>query len=264
MRYQDIISEIEDGVLRVTINRESQSNALSRATLVEIQSAFREAAQDESVNIGILTGAGNRNFCGGGDLKDLDKVRSPDDVSEMALTGRQALDAIRYFPVPVVAALNGHAVGGGSELAMACDFRIADSHVKIGFIQGRLNITPAWGGGADLIRAVGPVKALSLLATSKVLDVSSAEALGIIECYSNSSDQFQKDVEDFVQLLLRQKSQVLRALKALVITDRHRGRAQLDKMETEKFCETWLHNDHWAAAAVALTPEGKNTWHVQD
>jgi len=151
-----------DGILRVTINRPEKRNALSRAVLDELGQVFAGHAPDEALRVAVLTAAGSHSFAAGGDLLDLAAVRTREGAAAMATQARTALDAIRRFPVPVVAALNGVALGGGAELAVACDLRIAAAHAGIGFVQGRLNIVTAWGGGIDLMRLLGPARGLAV------------------------------------------------------------------------------------------------------
>ena len=155
--------ETRDAVMTVTIERPEKRNALSRAVLAELAAAFTDGARDESLKAAVVTGAGDISFAAGGDLRDLEQVRTLKDAAAMAEGAKQAFETIRRFPVPVVAALNGDALGGGAELAVACDFRVFAHHARIGFVQGRLNISTAWGGGVDLMRLVGPAIGLRLL-----------------------------------------------------------------------------------------------------
>ncbi|MBM3359776.1 MAG: enoyl-CoA hydratase/isomerase family protein, partial [Betaproteobacteria bacterium] len=163
-----VVAERAGGVLNVSINRPDKRNALSRAVLGELKRVFSGHSGAQDLRVAVLRGAGEKSFAAGGDLRDLAQVRTRADTRRMAEQARDALEAIRSFPVPVVAALNGDALGGGAELAVACDFRVAASHARIGFIQGRLNIATAWGGGADLMRLVGPARALRLLAAAEL------------------------------------------------------------------------------------------------
>ena len=173
--------EASEGRLAVTIDRADKRNALSRAVLAELQETFERHAKDDSLRVATLTGAGDKSFAAGGDLRDLASVRTVKEAEIMADQAKAALDAIRNFPVPVVATLNGDALGGGAELAASCDFRVAASHARIGFIQGRLNIATAWGGGIDLARIVGSARALRLLARSELLSGDEALALGLVD-----------------------------------------------------------------------------------
>lgn len=248
-----IIADMADGVLQATINRPDKRNALSRALLAELRRVFLDFVDADGLRLAVLRGAGEKNFAAGGDLHDLSAVRTREDTQRMANDAHDALDAIRAFPVPVVAALNGDALGGGAELAVACDFRVAASHAHVGFIQGRLNIATAWGGGADLMRLVGPAKALRLLAASERLDAAAASYLGLVDSVGAPGEPLQAVVDRFVAPFLQQAPQVLRAFKALAAAFR-RGRPgdELREIEIRQLVETWVHRDHWQAADAIL------------
>lgn len=244
-----VVAEVAGGVLDVTINRPEKRNALSRALLSELKRVFSEYASAGGLRAAVLRGAGDKSFAAGGDLRDLSEVRTPADARRMAEDACAALDAIRHFPVPVVAALNGDALGGGAELAVACDFRVAASHAHIGFIQGRLNIATAWGGGADLMRLVGPAKALRLLAASERVGATAARELGLLDAVGAPGEPLEAVIERFIAPFLRQAPQALRAFKALA-NDVRKGTpaAVLRETEIHHLVETWVHPDHWRAA----------------
>ncbi|HYD66310.1 enoyl-CoA hydratase/isomerase family protein [Azospirillum sp.] len=247
-----LLVERRDGRLDVVLNRPDKRNALSRALLADIRRTFDELAGDDTLRVAVLRGAGDKSFAAGGDLKDLEAVRTLPEAEEMAFEARAALEAVRRFPVPVVAALNGDALGGGAELASACDFRIGAAHARIGFIQGRLNIATAWGGGVDLMHIVGPTTALRLMSRSDILDMAAARDVRLVDVVAGD-DGLDAAVDGFVAPILNQAPQVVRAFKAL--TNAHRAgapRAELYALETERFARTWVHDDHWEAAARAL------------
>lgn len=238
-----------DGILRVTINRPEKRNALSRAVLDELGQVFAGHAADEALRVAVLTAAGSHSFAAGGDLRDLAAVRTREGAAAMATRARTALDAIRRFPVPVVAALNGVALGGGAELAVACDLRIAAAHAGIGFVQGQLNIATAWGGGIDLMRLLGPARGLAVLGRSEVLGAAQAQALGLVDAVAAPDEPFDVFVARFVAPLARQAPQVMRAFKAQALGERlGRPRSEREEIETQLFSVTWVHEDHWAAA----------------
>lgn len=243
----------EGSRLNVTINRPEKRNALSRPTLAALKEAFTANAGDARVKVTVLSGAGDKSFAAGGDLVDLSTIRTLAAAEEMSREIRQALDAIRTFPVPVVAALNGDALGGGAELAVACDFRVADAHARIGFVQGKLAITTAWGGGVDLGALIGPGRALRLLARTELLDAAQAHALGLIDDVATRERGLNAAVDQFVEPLLAQPRHVLAAFKALTAAQRRgASRLELEKIETKRFAEAWVHDDHWAAADKVL------------
>ncbi len=263
MTSEQVLAVKDGATLRITLNRPEKHNALSRSVLDGLRTIFIEHAVDDSLKAVVLTGAGNQSFAAGGDLRDLSAVRTPAETREMSESGRAALDAVRAFPVPVIAALNGNAMGGGAELAVACDFRIAASHASIGFIQGRLNISTAWGGGIDLMRILGSDRALRLLSTSEMLSADQAHVIGLIDAVadnkktahdeSQGANQLQTEVSTFLKPILRQAPQVLRAFKALVAAQRGgAGPVDLQELETKWFVDNWVHPDHWKAADKLL------------
>lgn len=253
MTASNLIVEHGEGRLSVTIDRPDKRNALSRAVLAELRETFADAAQDEDLCVAILRGSGELSFAAGGDLKDLGMVRTLQQTEDMAAQGKAATEAIRAFPVPVIAALNGDALGGGAELAASCDFRVAAAHARIGFIQGRLNITTAWGGGVDLMQIVGRTAALRLLSRCELLDASAAHTLGLIDAVAGESQSLDECIEEFIAPILRQTPLVLRGFKALSLGARQgHTRDALLAAETRLFAETWVHDDHWAAADAFL------------
>lgn len=244
---------VSDGLLRVLINRPEKRNALSQAVLDEIAAVFTAHASDETLVAATLTGAGERCFAAGGDLKEFDGLREPAAVERMTRRSSAALDTIRDFPVPVIALLNGDALGGGAELAVACDMRVFASHAKMAFVQGTLCISPAWGGGADLVRLVGPSRALRLLSRADLLDAPAALDLGLADAIAAPGVAFADFVADFLKPIAQRKPQVMRAFKALTQAARDNpDRARLRAVETESLIATWLHQDHWNAAEAVL------------
>ena len=248
----DLSVDTREKVLQVRINRPEKRNALSRATLKEIGNVFNHHKSNDSILVAVLTGAGDRSFAAGGDLKDLDSVRTRELTVGMVNTGRTALDAIRNFCVPVVAAINGTALGGGAELAMACDYRVADEAAKIGFVQGKLNITTAWGGGADLMERIGSAPALKLLAGCRILDAKAALELGVIDACCDRGQSLDDCVEDFVSPFLERSTTVMRGYKSLRNQARNEFVQSLNELETNNFIESWLHDEHWQAAGNIL------------
>ncbi len=246
-----------DDVLRVTVNRPEKHNALSRAVLAALHGVFTGQREDETLRVAVLQGAGERSFAAGGDLRDLSAVRSHEDTVRMAEDGKRALDAIRAFPVPVVAALNGDALGGGSELALACDLRVFAAHARLGFVQGRLNISTAWGGGIDVLRLLGPARGLALLCRSELLPAAEAQALGLADAVAQDAQPLEEALGAFLEPLCRQAPQVLRAFKAVAHGVRMGlPRERLDELETRMFAATWTHEAHWAAAERILSRRG--------
>jgi len=246
----DIKVESDGGVLRVTINRPDKRNALSAEVLRSLGDAFASHSDDPNLRAAILRGAGEQCFAAGGDLRELASITTLEGAASMARDAKASLESIRQFPLPVVAALNGDAMGGGAELAVACDFRIAAAHARIGFVQGRLNISTAWGGGIDLMRLVGSSRALNLMCRGEMLSGADAAALGLIDAVAREGQSLDDLIADFIAPILKQSPQVLRAFKAVAKGVRAGlSRDELNDIETGMFAQTWVHDDHWTAAA---------------
>jgi enoyl-CoA hydratase len=246
---KDLQGESSGGVLRVTINRPDKRNALSAEVLRSLAEVFASNATDENLRVAILRGAGDQCFAAGGDLRELSAITTVDGAREMARDAKASLEQIRNFPLPVIAALNGDAMGGGAELSVACDFRIAAAHARIGFVQGRLNISTAWGGGIDLMHLVGPSIALGLLCRSDMLSGTEATVIGLVDAVARDGQSLDDLIANFIAPILKQSPQVLRAFKAVAKGVRSGlPRTDLNEIETAMFADTWVHEDHWAAA----------------
>jgi enoyl-CoA hydratase len=243
----------DNGLVRITIDRAHKHNALARWVLADLAAAVREAGARIDTRVVILTGAGGRFFAAGGDLVDLSSVRDEPAVVDMTDHARAALDAIRQCPVPVIAYLNGDAIGGGAELALACDMRLQAAEARIGFIQARLAITSAWGGGPDLCRLLGAARAMRLMARSELIDAKQALDWGLADAVIADGSSG-ADVQAFIAPMLACAPQVLRGIKAQTSAWRQ-GAAYEDsrQIEQRQLINSWLHDDHWAAAEKLLS-----------
>tara|TARA_R110002020_G_scaffold57596_4_gene158432 strand:+ start:24656 stop:25429 length:774 start_codon:yes stop_codon:yes gene_type:complete len=248
-----VITQQRDGVLHVCINRPEKRNALSMATLDAIAAAFDDAADEADLRLAVLTGAGHKSFAAGGDLTELASVRGEQAAVAMATHAKGALSAVRNFPLPVVAALNGDALGGGAELAMACDMRIAATHARIGFIQGKLGITSAWGGGVDLMRLIGTAAALHMMTRMEVIEPSQACAMGLYNTAADDQTSLDDALEAFIAPMRQQSPHVMRSFKAMALHLRQNNREEMDRLETHNFGLAWAHPDHDRAVERLLS-----------
>lgn len=180
MNYENLLVTEEDGILLVTINREKALNALNTQTMLELRHLFgADALQRTHLKGVILTGAGARSFVAGADIKeflDLDAQKG----AEMAQRGQDIFFLVERFPRPVVAAVNGFALGGGCELAMACHLRIAGEQARFGQPEVNLGIIPGYGGTQRLVQYLGKTKAMELLMTGDMIDAAEAYRLGLV------------------------------------------------------------------------------------
>ncbi|OBJ48579.1 enoyl-CoA hydratase/isomerase family protein [Mycobacterium sp. 1423905.2] len=170
--------EFDDGLAVLTIDRPHARNAIALQTMDQLEKALDAAAGARAL---VIRGAGDRAFVSGGDLKELSALRTEEDAAAMARRMRAICDQLANFPAPVIAALNGHAFGGGAEVAVAADIRIAADDVKIAFNQVQLEIMPAWGGAERLAALVGRGRALLLSGTGTALDAMEAHRIGLVD-----------------------------------------------------------------------------------
>ncbi|HCP00230.1 MAG: 3-hydroxybutyryl-CoA dehydratase [Alphaproteobacteria bacterium] len=253
MSAEHLLTETRDRVLHITIDRVEKHNALATAIIDAIGETFRQAAGDDSLVAAVLRGAGEKTFAAGGDLHELAGLRTKTAAENMALNAKAAFNAIRDFPVPVIAGLNGNAFGGGAELAVSCDFRVAAAHARIGFVQGRLALATAWGGGPDLLDLVGRARGLRLMSTGEMIEPMTALEIGLYDAVGREDEDIDETIDSFLEPIRRQKPQSMRAFKA--VSDAHRrrdSRIQMHDIETRMFVETWVHEDHWEAAEKVL------------
>jgi enoyl-CoA hydratase len=249
VRSDDVRHEVHEGVLTVTIDRPEKRNPLSLGVLDSLHRLFLQFADDDRLRIAVLTGAGDKSFASGGDLDELTGYRNREDAEAFSQHGKTALDAIRLFPLPVIARVNGFALGGGCELALACDQRWATRSAVLGMIHGRLAIGPSWGGGHDLAQLIGPAKAMRLMVTAETFTAAEAVAEGFVEAACDSDEAFDGWFAARADTWRRNPPQVMRAFKAVAIGARTRNRPELDRAERRHFAQAWTHEDHWAAAA---------------
>ena len=179
MAYPNLLVETREGITFVTVNRPDKLNALNDATVAEIDAAFAAVAADPAVRGVILTGAGEKAFVAGADIAEL-ATQSPVDGKERSIRGQRVLDRIERLGKPVIAAVNGFALGGGCELAMACHVRIASENAKLGTPEVKLGIMCGYAGTQRLPRLVGKGRALEMLLTGEMVDAAEALRIGLV------------------------------------------------------------------------------------
>lgn len=240
------------GAWWITINRPHKHNALARSVLAELASVVAEASAASEARLIVLTGAGDRFFAAGGDLVDLANVKDEPAAIEMTDQARGSLDTIRVCPIPVLAYLNGDAIGGGAELALACDMRLQAAGARIGFVQARLAITSAWGGGPDLCNLLGAARAMRMMVRAELVDAQQALAWGLADAVIGDGPAG-ADMRAFMAPLLACPPQVMRGIKAQTAAAR-RGASYEERrrIEQRQLLETWLHEDHWRASEKLL------------
>ncbi len=179
MEFTNLLFENQDGVGIITLNRPKALNALNQATLEELNQIADRLAQDTSVKVIIITGSGEKAFVGGADIPQMQPM-SAMESRNFAKFGQGVFNKIENLPQPVIAAINGYALGGGCELAMACDIRVASDKAKLGQPEVTLGITPGFAGTQRLARLVGKGRAKELLYTGDIIDANEAYRLGLV------------------------------------------------------------------------------------
>ncbi|MFM2138358.1 MAG: hypothetical protein RJA57_665 [Bacteroidota bacterium] len=185
--YTSLLTQLENGIFTITINRPDKLNALNRTVLTELDAAIAAALANAEVRALILTGAGPKAFVAGADIGEFSGL-TPDDAMQLANRGQEIFFRIEQANKPIVAAVNGFALGGGCELAMSCHFRVASDNARFGQPEVNLGLIPGYGGTQRLVQLIGKGKALELLMGGGMLSAAEAEAWGLVN-YVTSPDE---------------------------------------------------------------------------
>jgi enoyl-CoA hydratase/carnithine racemase len=244
--------DLHDGIAVVIIDRPQVRNAISPATMDELESALDGAA---AASVLVLRGSGDRAFVSGGDLKELAKIRTHSEAVAMALRMRRLCDRIATFPAPVIAALNGHALGGGAEMAVAADIRVAAADIRIGFNQSDLAIMPAWGGAERLATLVGRAQALLLTTTGEKIGTGEAHRIGLIDrVYPRP--EFDTSWRALASRIAAAPARPIKAVISRAAPYHHPAYAD---SAAAAFAELWTSDAHWAAVASLGAPASPAT-----
>ena len=179
MTFENLLYETRDGIAFLTLNRPKVLNALNAATLQELQTAIHAIREDSSIRAGILTGAGEKSFAAGADIQELAKANGPEG-RDLALRGQAVFRSIETCGKPVIACVNGFALGGGCELALACTMRIASETARLGQPEVKLGLIPGYGGTQRLARLVGKGVALQMILTAEMVTAADALRIGLV------------------------------------------------------------------------------------
>jgi enoyl-CoA hydratase len=215
MKYDNLLLEKKERILYITINRESKLNALNKATLGELHMAFAAAFADKEIGGVILTGAGAKAFVAGADISEFSTF-SVDEGRELAREGQtKVFDYIENGNKPVIAAINGFALGGGLELAMACHIRVASANAKLGLPEVSLGLIPGYGGTQRLTQLVGKGRAMEMIMTATMITAEDAYRCGLVNHVTTAGELLQKAEEIMGQILLRSPMALSAAITAI-------------------------------------------------
>jgi enoyl-CoA hydratase/carnithine racemase len=242
---RDLLLEVTRGVATLSINRPKSRNALALQTMAELDHAL-DQIKSVRARVLVIRGTGDKAFCAGGDLKELEHMRSEADAASMARRMRATLDRLPQLPIPVIAGLNGDAFGGGAELAVACDIRIAAAHARIGFAQVTLGLMPAWGASERLAALLGRGRALHLLLGGQAIGADDALRMGLLEEVVPSAG-FDIRLAELAGLIAAAPVAAIAGIKRSVDSVRPHRNPELADATIEDFARTWAHPAHWKA-----------------
>jgi enoyl-CoA hydratase len=229
----------------ITLNRPEVHNAIDYEVMEQLLAHLSKAENDNAIKAVVITGAGERTFCSGGDLQKFHALHTKEEALVMLSKMGKVLYRIATFPKITVALLNGTAVGGGCELATACDYRLAFPGNKFGFIQGTLGITTGWGGATLLMERIHSREALPLLLSCERRSTEDGEKIGFISKLLRREIDIEEQVKDWLKPLTTPSLPVLKAYKSYYINQLN-GAKIMDRMNSEiDQCATlWQEQEH--------------------
>jgi enoyl-CoA hydratase len=247
---QEIIYQIEDDIAIIRINRPEARNALNWAAQEQFATAVTAVSQTPTLRALIITGTGQQAFVAGGDLKELSQ--NPDAAAGKRLNQimGQALAQLADLPLPVIAAINGDAFGGGCEILTACDLRIAVPHARFSFAQVKVGLTTGWGGTARLVHLIGQSQAAELLLTARPFDAQEAHRLGLIHRVLPPDADVLATARSWSAELAQLPQAALAATKSLIWQSNRMALHEELKAESDVFLKLWAQPDHLEALAA--------------
>ncbi len=214
MAYENILYEVEDGVGVLTFDRPKALNALNSRTLEELNDVIARVEQDANVRVLVLTGAGEKSFVAGADITEFQAL-NPLQARRFAEAGQRTFFKLEHLPKPVIACVNGFALGGGCEIAMSCDFIYASDKARFGQPEVNLGLIPGFGGTQRLARMVGRAKAKELCMTGEMIDALQARELGLVARVF-PAESLMGETMKTARLIARQAQGVLCSIKQVV------------------------------------------------
>jgi len=200
MEFSTIITSLENNIFTVIINRPDKLNALNQTVLDELNEAMDLVYQDEKIKAVIITGAGEKAFVAGADIAEFASVKD-DEGESLSKKGQNIFFKIENCPKPVVAAVNGFALGGGCELAMSCHFRLAGTNAKFGQPEVNLGLIPGYGGTQRLTMLIGKGKSMELMMTGNMIGADEAKTLGLVN-YVEASENLIPKTKEILKIIL--------------------------------------------------------------
>lgn len=221
MNFENILVGIDNGIGQVTINRPSKLNALNKATIQELHDAFESLENNAEVRVIIVTGEGEKAFVAGADISEFAEF-SVEEGAQLAAQGQELLfDFVEKLKTPVIAAVNGFALGGGLELAMSCHFRVASDNAKMGLPEVSLGVIPGYGGTQRLPQLVGKGRAMEMIMTAGMIDAETAKSYGLVNHVVPQAEllEFTKGIAS--KIMRNSPSAIGKAIKAVNANNKH-------------------------------------------
>jgi enoyl-CoA hydratase len=241
MAYNNLVTETTEGIAVLTINRPKVLNALNGETLRELRHALREVEEEKDVRAVIITGGGDKAFVAGADVAEM-KAMNPAKAHVFSRLGHDVLGMIENLTKPVIAAVNGFALGGGLEIALACDFIYASEGAQLGLPEVTLGIFPGFGGTQRLPRLIGTGRAKELIFTGKMIDAHQAHAMGIVNQVF-PPDQLMEEVTKTARTIARNGPIAVSMVKDVVNTGYDEGREEGEAIEITAWANSFATHD---------------------
>ncbi len=247
----DLVCEREGGVAILRLNRPRVRNAVNEAIMEGLSAEVDRLAGETGLRAVLVTGAGGEAFCAGGDLKWLQSHETGEMGEAMSRRMQGILSRLAALPVPVIGVLNGYALGGGTEIALACDMRVMEEHAYLSFKQARLGLMTAWGGGARLVRLAGYARAMELLATCRELPAREALAMGLANATAPRGGGLAEGMR-LAGEVAKGAPLAIRSIKTLLSAAGERSLEEAQDLEAALFREIWSSEDHAEAVRAFL------------
>lgn len=201
MPYETLLTSLENGIFTITINRPDKLNALNKTVIEELSAAVDEVYQNKEIKCAVLTGAGPKAFVAGADITEFLSLDANGGAALAAKGQEMVFNKIEHCPKPIVAAINGFALGGGCELAMSCHFRLASENAKFGQPEVNLGLIPGYGGTQRLTQLVGKGKAMELMMTAHMIDANEAKQLGLVN-HVTTADALLNQTKNILEIIM--------------------------------------------------------------
>ncbi len=215
MPFQTLLTSLEDGIFTITINRPDKLNALNKTVIEELSQAVDEVYNNENIKCAIITGAGPKAFVAGADITEFLTMDAKSGEALAKKGQEMVFDKIEQSPKPIIAAVNGFALGGGCELAMSCHFRLASENAKFGQPEVNLGLIPGYGGTQRLTQLVGKGKAMELLMTANIIDAREAKQLGLVNHVTDADTLLEHTKEILLVIMTKGPNAVAKVIAAV-------------------------------------------------